>query len=144
MPAEAVGLREEAIVEGHDYRKFSPGDRFRLRLDVKPPAGHIEEAGLAFGTEAAGGRLPVMGGPSDVTREYRTPGQPYDRITLDVTVPPGPPGVWRVARAWIRTVGGHLHDYEGEDLGTLGRFGFELVEEPTQKPSLSLSYGTID
>ena len=48
------------------------------------------------------------------------------------------PGVYRLAEVAVETYGGRAFDYNAEQEG-IGDLGFEVVEEPEEKPVLMLN-----
>ena len=70
--------------------------------------------------------------------EAGTAGVKRSRVLLESTVPPETvPGVYALTRVNAFSVGGKLSRLRDEALGAVLGSGFEVVEEPTQTPTVA-------
>jgi len=120
----------------HYHYQYLPGDEIKLNLEIRSPRMYLREAGVVFRHEERDKiELSASGGLTN--REGRTW---VAELTLEV--PPGAvPGLYRVNRLWVETHGERVYDYEGDEVAEIAdRFAFEVLDEPDEKPDLSLSY----
>ena len=135
----------EERMSKHEYRRFLPGSEIRMRLEIRHEGARLAEAGVVFcheedptfelrsyGTPTATGFPAVLSGGErgevSVTEFYlEVPGQ-Y------------PSGVYRANMLYVKTSGGRTHRYQGEDLGVIAQYAFEVIEESGTRPDLMLNF----
>jgi hypothetical protein len=120
----------------HYYYQCLPGDEIKLNLEIRSPRMYLREAGMVFRHEE---RDKIELSASGLTNrdEVRTW---VAALTLEVP-PGGVPGLYRADRLWMKTYGERLYDYEGDEVADIAnRFAFEVLDEPDEKPHLSLRY----
>jgi hypothetical protein len=135
----------EQHMSEHEYRQFLPGSLIRMRMEIRHEGARLAKAGVVFchvedptfelhsyGTPTATGYPAVLSGGErgevSVTEFY-----------LEV---PGryPSGVYRANRLYVLTFGGRMHRYQGEDLGAIAQYAFEVIEESGTRPDLTLDF----
>jgi hypothetical protein len=126
------------------YERFWAGSVIQMLLEIRYSPVHLHNAGVVFGHQEQPEFELYAAGTPDTTghQEELSPrgvGEPnVTEMALEVPAE-AVPGIYKVRRAWAETYGGHLYRYEGEELGTMAEIGFEVVEEPDEKPDLHIS-----
>lgn len=137
--------RGEELMSKHGYRQFLPGSEIRMRMEIRHEGARLAEAGVVFCHEED---------PTFEMHSYGTPtatGFPAvlsggERGEVSVTEfhleVPGryPSGVYRASRLYVQTFGGRMYRYEGEDLGVIAHYAFEVIEESGTRPDLTLNF----
>jgi hypothetical protein len=124
------------MMSEHYHYQYLPGDEIKLNLEIRSPRMYLREAGVVFRHEE---RDKSELSASGLTN--RDEGRTWvAELTLEV--PPGAvPGLYRAHRLWVKTYGERLYDYEGDEVADIAnRFAFEVLDEPDEKPHLSLRY----
>ena len=122
-------------MSAHGYRQFLPGDAVSLELEIRYPRMHLREAGVTFRHEEHDRwELSASGPVEGLTNTKVTP--------LSFSVPGGTmPGLYRANELWVETYGGRVYRYEGEEMAHIASMiAFEVLEEPDEKPEVSLGY----
>jgi hypothetical protein len=129
----------EARMSEHGYRRFLPGDKVSLELEIHSPHMHLHEAGVSFRHEERYQSELSARGPVGDPDPRRRGASNFKVAALSFSVPGGAaPGLYRVNELWVETYGGRVYRYEGEEVAELGsRFDFEVLEEPDEKPELA-------
>ena len=125
----------------HGYRQFLPGDKIRMELEIRYPRMHLREAGVTFRHEEhARSELSASGPVEDPDPRRRLSDSKV--ASLSFSVPSGAlPGLYRVSELWVETYGGRVYRYEGEEVAHItSRIAFEVLEEPDDKPRLTLGF----
>jgi hypothetical protein len=125
-------------VSEHQYRQYLPGDEIKLKLVIRYPRMYLREAGVVFRHEEGLGKSELSArDQTNLDDEGRTW---VAKLTLEV--PPGAvPGLYRAHRLWVKTYGERLYEYEGDEVADLAnRFAFVVLDEPDEKPHISLDY----
>ena len=120
----------------HYHYQYLPGDEIKLNLEFRSPRMYLREAGVVFRNEQHD-KSELSASSLTKRDEVRTW---VAELTLEV--PPGAvPGLYKAHRLWVETYGGRLYDYEGDEVADIAnRFAFEVLDEPDEKPHLSLRY----
>ena len=118
-------------------RRYVAGDVIRMELALEHAMNlarvfvafsHVRDPLTEFYFETTS--LPVV--------EAGTAGVKKSRVLLESTVPPETvPGVYTLTRVNAFSVGGKLSRLRDEALGSVLGSGFEVVEEPTQAPTVA-------
>jgi hypothetical protein len=126
----------------HGYSGFLPGDIVRLELVIQDPRMHLSEAGVVFRHEERDQSELSASGPVEDLEPRRRTSPPHKVATLAFPVPgEAEPGLYRVNRLWVETYGGRVYHYEGAEVAQIAsRIAFEVLEEPDEKPGLSLGF----
>jgi hypothetical protein len=144
----AAGVRwsqgdERRLVE-QDSPTYLPGDMIRMRVEIRHIPIRLHKAGVVFRheEETEGSELYAVGVPgASGNRAAHAPtavgGPSVAELTLEVPRRAAP-GVYKVDRMWVETFGGRVYRYQRDELG--GDFGFEIAEEPGEKPDLKISF----
>ena len=125
--------REERMSE-HNYRKFLPGDEVKLKIEIRYPRMNLRAAGVVFRHEERD--------KSELSASGPTEGEGDSRVAeLTLEVPPGAvTGVYRANPLWVETYE-RVYRYEEEEVAAIAnRIAFEVLDEPDEKPDITLSY----
>jgi hypothetical protein len=106
---------------------------------------HLKEVSARFfskGQEEGGiiSHIDLSGTPSiseDQPSQLHASLQSEVRLSAKVA-PDDAPGVYRLNRVTVKTYGGREHHYSAEELGEMG---FEIDEEPNNRPFVQLEMG---
>jgi len=105
---------------------------------------HLREVSARFFSKGQEGgimaHMRLSGTPStseDQPSQLQAPLQSEVRLSAKVA-PDGAPGVYRLNRVTVKTYGGREHHYSAEELDEMG---FEIVEEPANRPVLQIEMG---
>jgi hypothetical protein len=119
----------------HNYRKFLPGDEVKLKIEIRYPRMNLRAAGVVF-------RHVVEHAESELSASGPTEGEGDSMVAeLTLEVPPGTvPGVYRANQLWVETYE-RVYRYEEEEVAAIAsRIAFEVLDEPDEKPDITLSY----
>jgi hypothetical protein len=124
--------------------KYRPGDEIEMVLHIQHAPMHLREgtARLVSKGEEDGiiSHMDLSGTPSiseDQPSQPQAPQQSEVRLSAKVA-PDDAPGVYRLNRVTVKTYGGREHHYSADELGEMG---FEIVQEPDNRPVLHLEMG---
>jgi hypothetical protein len=118
----------------HFYRKFMPGDEVKLKIEIRYPRMNLRAAGVVFRHEERD--------KSELSASGPTEGEGNSKVAeLTLEVPPGAvPGVYRANQLWVETYE-RVYRYEEEEVAAIAnRIAFEVLDEPDEKPDITLSY----
>lgn len=125
--------------------KYRPGDEIEMVAHIQHAPMHLREVSARFFSKGQEGgiisHIDLSGTPSiseDQPSQAQTALQ-RSEVRLSAKVAPDVvPGVYRLNRVTVKTYGGREHHYSAEELGEMG---FEIVEEPDNRPVLQLEMG---
>ena len=125
--------------------KYRPGDEIDVMLHIQHAPIHLREVTARFFSEGQEGgiisHIDLSGTPSvsedQPSRQLQAALQSEVRLSAKVA-PDGAPGVYRLNRVTVKTYGGREHHYSAEELDEMG---FEIVEEPDNRPVLQIEMG---
>ncbi|MDP9438963.1 MAG: hypothetical protein M3P49_09485, partial [Actinomycetota bacterium] len=125
------------------HLKRRQGSRIGVRLQLRHAQEALIEVGAVFTNESRPEALLEGSGsvrPLDKPAPLSTGGAGWASVAdITVQIPPGTdPGVYNLARAWVETAGGRSYTYYPSDLRSVP--SFEVVEEPDQKPDISITF----
>ena len=124
--------------------KYRPGDEIDVMLHIQHAPIHLREVTARFFSEGQEGgiisHIDLSGTPS---KSEDQPSQLQARVGSEVRLsakvgPDDAPGVYRLNRVTVKTYGGREHHYSAEELDEMG---FEIVEEPDNRPILQIEMG---
>jgi hypothetical protein len=131
--------------------KYGPGDEIEVLLRIQHAPMHLGEVSARFFPESQEGQGRVidyvyMSGRPRVSEEQPAPqlypGLMLSEVSMSATVAPEfAPGIYRLNRVTVTTYGGREHRYSADDLGNADALGFEIVEEPDDRPALQIRVG---
>ena len=117
--------------------KYRPGDEIEMVLHIQHAPMHLREVTARFFSKGQEGgiisHIDLSGTPSiseDQPSQLQAPLQSEVRLSAKVA-PDDAPGVYRLNRVTVKTYGGREHHYSADELGEMG---FEIVEEPDNRP----------
>jgi len=139
------GVRKEASVSEQRLRQFRPGDEIDMVVHIQHAPMHLREVSARFFSKGQEGgiisHMDLSGTPSigeDQPSQLQAAAlQSEVRLSAKVA-PDGAPGVYRLKRVTVKTYGGREHHYSAEELDEMG---FEIVEEPDNRPVLQIEMG---
>ncbi len=124
--------------------KYRPGDEIDVVLHIQHAPMHLREVTARFFSKGQEGgiisHIDLSGTPSiseDQPSQLQPPLQSEVRLSAKVA-PDEVPGVYRLDRVTVKTYGGREHHYSAEELDEMG---FEIVEEPDNRPILQIEMG---
>jgi hypothetical protein len=125
-------------------RKYRPGDEIDVVLHIQHAPMHLREVTARFFSKVQEGgimsHMGLSGTPSiseDQPSQLQAPLQSEVRLSAKVA-PDDAPGVYRLNRVTVKTYGGREHHYSADELDDMG---FEIVEEPDNRPVLQIEMG---
>jgi hypothetical protein len=125
-------------------RKYRPGDEIDVVLHIQHAPMHLREVTARFFSKGQEGgimsHMGLSGTPSiseDQPSQLQAPLQSEVRLSAKVA-PDDAPGVYRLNRVTVKTYGGREHHYSADELDEMG---FEIVEEPDNRPVLQIEMG---
>ena len=126
-------------------QKYRPGDQIDMVVYIEHAPMHLREVSARFfsqGQEEGGiiSHMDLSGTPSiSENQPSQLQGALQSEVRLSAKVAPdGAPGVYRLNRVTVKTYGGREHHYSAEELDEIG---FEIVEEPNNRPVLQIEMG---
>jgi hypothetical protein len=139
------GVRKEDSVSEQRLRQFRPGDEIDMIVHIQHAPMHLREVSARFFSKGQEGgiisHMDLSGTPSigeDQPSQLQAAAlQSEVRLSAKVA-PDGAPGVYRLKRVTVKTYGGREHHYSAEELDEMG---FEIVEEPDNRPVLQIEMG---
>jgi hypothetical protein len=125
--------------------KYRPGDEIDMVVHIEHAPMRLREVSARFfskGQEEGGiiSHMDLSGTPSiseDQPSQLHASLQSEVRLSAKVA-PDDAPGVYRLNRVTVKTYGGREHHYSADELGEMG---FELDEEPDNRPFVQLEMG---
>jgi hypothetical protein len=138
-----LGRRTE--VSEQRLQKYRHGGVLYVHHHIDLVPWHLREVSARFfseGQEEGGimSHLDLSGTPSineDQPSQLEAPLQSEVRLSAKVG-PEDAPGVYRLNRVTVKTYGGREHHYSADELGEMG---FEIDEEPDNRPFVQLEMG---
>jgi hypothetical protein len=125
--------------------KYRPGDEIEMVAHIQHAPMHLREVTARFFSKGQGGgiisHIDSSGTPSiseDQPSQLQSPLQSSEVRLSAKVAPDGAPGVYRLNRVTVKTYGGREHHYSAHELGEMG---FEIVEEPDNRPILQIEMG---
>jgi len=126
-------------------QKYRPGDEIDVVLHIQHAPMHLREVTARFFSKGQEGgimshMMDLRGTPSiseDQPSRLQAPLQSEVRLSAKVA-PDDAPGVYRLNRVTVKTYGGREHHYSADELDEMG---FEIVEEPDNRPVLQIEMG---
>jgi hypothetical protein len=127
-------------------QKYRPGDEINMVVHIQHAPMHLREVTARFFSEEQekGGiisHMDLSGTPSisedQPSQQVQARLQSEVRLSAKVA-PDGAPGLYRLNRLTVTTYGGREHHYSAEELDEMG---FEIVEEPDNRPVVQLEMG---
>ena len=126
-------------------RKYRPGDEIEMVLHIQHAPMHLREVSARFFSKVQEGgiisHIDLDGTPSvseDQPSQLQAPLQRSEVRLSAKVAPDDAPGVYRLNRVTVKTYGGREHHYSAEELDEMG---FEIVEEPDNRPVLQIEMG---
>ena len=139
------GARKEESVSEQRLQKYRPGDEIDVVVHIQHAPMHLREVTARFFSKGQEGgiisHIDLSGTPSISEEKPSQLQAPLQRseVRLSAKVAPDDaPGVYRLKRVTVETYGGREHHYSAEELDEMG---FEIVEEPDNRPLLHLEMG---
>jgi hypothetical protein len=124
--------------------KYRPGDEIEMVLHIQHAPMHLREGTARFFSKGEEGgiisHMDLSGTPSiseNQPSQLQAPQQSEVRLSAKVS-PDVVPGVYRLNRVTVKTYGGREHHYSADELGEMG---FEIVQEPDNRPILQIEMG---
>ena len=124
--------------------KYRPGDEVDMVVHIQHAPMHLREVSARFFSQGPEGgiisHIDLSGTPSiseDQSSQLRASLQSEVRLSAKIA-PDDAPGVYRLNRVTVKTYGGREHHYSAEELDEMG---FEIVEEPDNRPVLQIEIG---
>jgi hypothetical protein len=125
--------------------KYRPGDEIDVVVHIQHAPMHLREVTARFFSKGQEGgiisHIDLSGTPSiseDQSSQLQSPLQSSE-VRLSAKVAPDVvPGVYRLNRVTVKTYGGREHHYSADELDEMG---FEIVEEPDNRPILQIEMG---
>jgi hypothetical protein len=140
----AEGVRKEDSVSEQRLPKYRPGDEIDMVVHIQHAPLRLREVSARFlskGQESGIiSHMDLSGTPSiseDQPSQLQAPLQSEVRLSAKVA-PDDAPGVYRLNRLTVKTYGGREHHYSAEELDEMG---FEIVEEPDNRPIVQIERG---
>jgi hypothetical protein len=126
-------------------QKYRPGGEIEMGLHIQHAPMHMREVTARFFSKGQEGgiisHMDLSGTPSisedQPSQQLQTSLQSEVRLSAKVA-PDDAPGVYRLNRVTVKTYGGREHHYSAEELDEMG---FEIVEEPDNRPFVQLEMG---
>jgi len=123
--------------------KYRPGDEIDMVLHIEHAPMHLREGTARFSKRQEGGVMSHMGLSGTPSISEDQPSQPQAPLQSEVRLsakvaPDDAPSVYRLNRVTVKTYGGREHHYSAEELDEMG---FEIVEEPDNRPILQIEMG---
>ena len=126
--------------------KYRPGDEVDMVVHIQHAPMHLREVTARFFSKGQEGgiisHIDLSGTPSiseDQSSQLRASLQSEVRLSAKIA-PDDAPGVYRLNRVTVKTYGGREHHDSAEELDEMG---FEIVEEPDNRPVLQLEMGFL-
>ena len=126
-------------------QKYRPGDEIEMGLHIQHAPMHLREVTARFFSEGQEGgiisHIDLGGTPSiseDQPSQLQAPLQRSEVRLSAKVAPDDAPGVYRLNRVTVKTYGGREHHYSAEELDEMG---FEIVQEPDNRPILQIEMG---
>jgi hypothetical protein len=126
-------------------QKYRPGDEIEMVLHIQHAPMHLRKVTARLFSEGKEGgiisHIDLSGTPSISEDEPFQLQAPLQRSEVRLSAKVGPddaPGVYRLNRVTVKTYGGREHHYSAEELDEMG---FEIVEEPDNRPILQIEMG---
>jgi hypothetical protein len=117
--------------------KYRPGDEVDMVVHIQHAPMHLKEVTARYFSKGQEGgiisHIDLSGTPS-ISEDQ--PSQLH--ASLQSEVPDDAPGVYRLNRVTVKTYGGREHHYSADELGEMG---FEIDEEPYNRPFVQLEMG---
>ena len=118
--------------------KYRPGDEVEMVVHIQHAPMHLREVTARFFSKGQEGgiisHMDLSGTPSisedQPSAQLQASLQSEVRLSAKVA-PDDAPGVYRLNRVTVKTYGGREHHYSAEELDEMG---FEIVEEPDNRP----------
>jgi hypothetical protein len=124
--------------------KYRPGDEVDMMVHIQHAPMHLKEVTARFFSMGQEGgiisHIDLSGTPSiseDQPSQLHASLQSEVRLSAKVA-PDDTPGVYRLNRVTVETYGGREHHYSADELGEMG---FEIDEEPDNRPFVRLDMG---
>ena len=124
--------------------KYRPGDEVDMMVHIQHAPMHLKEVTARFFSKGQEGgiisHIDLSGTPSiseDQPSQLHASLQSEVRLSAMVA-PDDAPGVYRLNRVTVKTYGGREHHYSADELGEMG---FEIDEEPYNRPFVQLEMG---
>ena len=124
--------------------KYRPGDEVDMVVHIQHAPMHLREVTARFFSKGQEGgiisHIDLSGTPSiseDQPSQLHASLQSEVRLSAKIA-PDDAPGVYRLNRVTVKTYGGREHHYSEDELGEMG---FELDEEPDNRPFVQLEMG---
>ena len=125
--------------------KYRPGDEIDMVVHIQHIPMHLREVTARFFSKEQedGGIISHMDLSGTPSISEDQPSQLQTRLQSEVwlsakVAPDVAPGVYRLNRVTVKTYGGREHHYSAEELDEMG---FEIVEEPANRPVLQIEMG---
>ena len=125
--------------------KYRPGDEIEMVAHIQHAPMNLREVTARFFSKGQEGgiisHIDLSGTPSISEDQPSQPQAPLQRSEVRLSskvAPDDAPGVYRLNRVTVKTYGGPEHHYSAEELEEMG---FEIVEEPDNRPVLHLEMG---
>jgi hypothetical protein len=138
------GVRKEDLVSEGRLPKYRPGDEIDMVVRIEHAPMHLREVSARFFSEGPEGgiisHMDLSGTPSiseDQPSQLQSRVQSEVRLSAKVA-PDGAPGLYRLNRLTVKTYGGREHHYSAKELDEMG---FEIVEEPDNRPVVQIEMG---
>ena len=124
--------------------KYRPGDEVDMVVHIQHAPMHLKEVTARYFSKGQEGgiisHIDLSGTPSiseDQPSQLHASLQSEVRLSAKVA-PDDAPGVYRLNRVTVKTYGGREHHYSADELGEMG---FEIDEEPYNRPFVQLEMG---
>jgi hypothetical protein len=131
-------------VSEQGLRKYRPGDEIDVVLHIQHAPMHLKEVTARFFSKGQEGEIIShmgLSGTPSISEDQPSQLQPHlqSEVRLSAKVAPDDaPGVYRLNRVTVKTYGGREHHYSADELDDMG---FEVVEEPDNRPVLQIEMG---
>ena len=129
--------KEDSVSEQRLLQKYRPGDEIEMVVHIEHAPMHLREVSARFFSQGEEGgiisHMDLSGTPSiNEDQSSQLQGALQSEVQLSAKVAPDDaPGVYRLNRVTVKTYGGREHHYSSEELDEMG---FEIVEEPDNRP----------
>jgi hypothetical protein len=139
------GVRKEDSLSEQRLPKYRPGDEIEMVVHIQHAPMHLREVTARLFSEGQEGGIIShidLGGTPSISEDQPSQLQaPLQRSEVRLSAKVGSddsPGVYRLNRVTVKTYGGREHHYSAEELDEMG---FEIVQEPDNRPILQIEMG---
>jgi hypothetical protein len=124
--------------------EYKPGDVINVVLRIQHADMYLKGVTALFlpeGRDTGGMFMRGVPSPSADQPQLQSHGRLQSEAKMSAVVTSDfEPGIYKLNRVTVTTYGGRKHGYEEEELGDMASLGFEIVEEPDDRPALRMEF----